>query len=567
MAEATSLLTPTQRFWRLLKPDAREIRNVYIYSIFNALVYLSLPLGIQAIINLIQGGEITSSWIILVAVVVTGVIIGGLLQIFQLRIVENLQQKIFARAAFEFSYRLPRLRMEVLYKYYAPELMNRFFDIMTVQKGLAKMLIDLSTAFLYVIFGLLLLSLYHPFFILFSIILVLLTVTIFRFTLMPGLRTSLMESKHKYEVAHWLEEVARTNNTFKLAGVTDLPLQRVNGYVGQYINAREKHFRVLVQQYSLMVTFRALVTAGLLAMGGILVINQQMNIGQFVAAELLILMIMGGVEKLVLTMETVYDVLTGLEKVGQVTDLDMEKQDGVCISDTAGEKGLRVEMDRISFSYPDGKAPILNEISLKLDSGERVVLTGASGSGKSTLLYVIAGLYDVQQGSLAFNGLPKGNLDLISLRSAIGDCLEQEQLFQGTLLENITMGRSKATFARVQDIAARLGLDEFIRELPQGYDTVLDPMGKKLSNSTVKKLLLARSLADDPKLLLLENPLDSLDGRDRALVTDYLTDPSHTFTLVMVTSDPTLAARADRIVVLDEGRIVSDERGGRFKRT
>ncbi len=567
MAEATSLLTPTQRFWRLLKPDAREIRNVYIYSIFNALVYLSLPLGIQAIINLIQGGEITSSWIILVAVVVTGVIIGGLLQIFQLRIVENLQQKIFARAAFEFSYRLPRLRMEVLYKYYAPELMNRFFDIMTVQKGLAKMLIDLSTAFLYVIFGVLLLSLYHPFFILFSIILVLLTVTIFRFTLMPGLRTSLMESKHKYEVAHWLEEVARTNNTFKLAGVTDLPLQRVNGYVGQYINAREKHFRVLVQQYSLMVTFRALVTAGLLAMGGILVINQQMNIGQFVAAELLILMIMGGVEKLVLTMETVYDVLTGLEKVGQVTDLDMEKQDGVCISDTAGEKGLRVEMDRISFSYPDGKAPILNEISLKLDSGERVVLTGASGSGKSTLLYVIAGLYDVQQGSLAFNGLPKGNLDLISLRSAIGDCLEQEQLFQGTLLENITMGRSKATFARVQDIAARLGLDEFIRELPQGYDTVLDPMGKKLSNSTVKKLLLARSLADDPKLLLLENPLDSLDGRDRALVTDYLTDPSHTFTLVMVTSDPTLAARADRIVVLDEGRIVSDERGGRFKRT
>jgi ABC-type bacteriocin/lantibiotic exporter with double-glycine peptidase domain len=567
MAEATSLLTPTQRFWRLLKPDAREIRNVYIYSIFNALVYLSLPLGIQAIINLIQGGEITSSWIILVAVVVTGVIIGGLLQIFQLRIVENLQQKIFARAAFEFSYRLPRLRMEVLYKYYAPELMNRFFDIMTVQKGLAKMLIDLSTAFLYVIFGVLLLSLYHPFFILFSIILVLLTVTIFRFTLMPGLRTSLMESKHKYEVAHWLEEVARTNNTFKLAGVTDLPLQRVNGYVGQYINAREKHFRVLVQQYSLMVTFRALVTAGLLAMGGILVINQQMNIGQFVAAELLILMIMGGVEKLVLTMETVYDVLTGLEKVGQVTDLDMEKQDGVCISDTAGEKGLRVEMDRISFSYPDGKAPILNEISLKLDSGERVVLTGASGSGKSTLLYVIAGLYDVQQGSLAFNGLPKGNLDLISLRSAIGDCLEQEQLFQGTLLENITMGRSKATFARVQDIVARLGLDEFIRELPQGYDTVLDPMGKKLSNSTVKKLLLARSLADDPKLLLLENPLDSLDGRDRALVTDYLTDPSHTFTLVMVTSDPTLAARADRIVVLDEGRIVSDERGGRFKRT
>ena len=197
MADSQLILTPARRFWMLIKPDQAEIRNVYAYSIFAVLVNLSLPLGIQAIINLIQGGQITTSWMVLVFLVVLGVVITGVLQIAQLRITENLQQKIFTRAAFDFTYRIPKIRMDALYQHYVPELMNRFFDIVALQKGLAKMLIDLSTATLYIIFGLVLLSLYHAFFILFSLILILLGIVIFQFTVKKGLRTSLKESKHK----------------------------------------------------------------------------------------------------------------------------------------------------------------------------------------------------------------------------------------------------------------------------------------------------------------------------------------------------------------------------------
>ena len=126
-------LSPLDRFWRMLKPDSSEIKNVYTYAIFRGLVNLSMPLGIQAIINLIQGGRFSTSWVILVALVSGGIALTGLLQIYQLRIVENLQQKIFARAAFEFAYRVPRIRMDHLAKSYAPELMNRFFDIINIQ--------------------------------------------------------------------------------------------------------------------------------------------------------------------------------------------------------------------------------------------------------------------------------------------------------------------------------------------------------------------------------------------------------------------------------------------------
>ena len=375
MTTDQSTLTPMQRFWKLLKPDQKEIRNVYIYSIFNGLINLSLPLGIQAIINLIQGGQVSTSWIILVFFVVLGVGMAGLLQIFQLHITESIQQKIFARAAFEFAYRIPKIKMERLYKHYAPELMNRFFDIISVQKGLSKILIDFSAAALQVIFGLILLSFYHPFFVIFSFILVILVYVIFRYTSKKGLETSLKESKHKYAVAHWLEELARTATTFKLAGDSDLPMTKINANVGQYVDARQSHFKVLVQQFSFMVLFKVIVAAGLLLIGGILVMEQRMNIGQFVAAEIIILLVISSVEKLVLSLETIYDVLTSLEKVGQVTDMELESNDGINLCDETTGKGLTVNLDNVSFAYPGYHKQTIKDVTIEIEQGKSYMIT------------------------------------------------------------------------------------------------------------------------------------------------------------------------------------------------
>ena len=292
-------ITPIQRFFRLLKPDGPEVRNIYIYAIFNGLINLSLPLGIQSIINLIQGGEVSTSWLVLVLIVSLGIALSGIVQINQLRITENLQQKIFTRSAFEFAFRIPRIKLKEFYNAYAPELMNRFFDVVSVQKNLSKILLDFSTATIQVTFGLILLSLYHPFFIVLSLFLVSMLYVIIRMTAKKGLQTSLEESKNKYKIAHWLEELARTNYAFKLAGETDLPLKRVDKLSDKYVNSREAHFSVLIKQYSLMVAFKVMVALGLLLIGGILVIEQKMNIGQFVAAEIIILLIINSVEKLV----------------------------------------------------------------------------------------------------------------------------------------------------------------------------------------------------------------------------------------------------------------------------
>mgnify|MGYP006153916655 CR=1 FL=1 len=557
MEKHAKKITPIQRFWLLLKPDSRDIRNVYVYSIFNGLVNLSLPLGIQAIVNLIQGGQVSTSWIVLVSFVVAGVAISGIMSIFQLRITENLQQKIFARAAFEFADRIPRIKMEALYKHYPPELMNRFFDVMHVQKGLSKILIDFSSAALQVIFGLILLSLYHPFFILFSLILVSLVYAIFRFTVKRGLSTSLEESKHKYKLVHWLEEVARTSTTFKLAGKSDLPLRRTDKHVTDYVNAREGHFSVLVRQYSLLVGFKVLVATGLLAIGGILVMEQHMNIGQFVAAEIIILLIMGSVEKLILNLETIYDILTSLEKVGQVTDLELEEYDSATINPDRIDEGVEVELKGVSFTYPDHDRKTLNNLDLKIEAGERLFLSGSNGSGKSTLLYITSALYNVQKGSIHFNGIPKKNLNLGQLRSLIGDCLTQEQLFHGTIMENICMGKEKANFENVKWAVENLGLDRFISDLNDGYETMLDPEGKRLPRSIVQKLLLARCIVDRPKLIILEDPLEHIDENEKHKIIDFLTASENKWTMIAVSSDRYFAERCDRIALMQEGQITA----------
>ncbi len=547
-------LTPLKRFWLLLKPDKYEIRNVYIYAIIIGILNLSLPVGIQAIINLIQGGTVSTAWLVLVGLVSAGIALSGILQISQLRITENLQQKIFTRAAFEFSYRIPRIKLEKLFKKYAPELMNRFFDVVSVQKGMTKILIDFSSATIQVLFGLMLLSIYHPFFIIFSLVLVVMVVAIFYFTIKKGLETSLEESKHKYRIAHWLEELARAQTTFKISGTSSLPLERVNRHTNDYIDSREAHFAVLKTQYGLMVMFKVLVALGLLLIGGLLVMDQQMNIGQFVAAEIVILLITGSVEKLILNFETIYDVLTSLEKIGQVTDLELEKEGGMNLE--RRDDGIHVKIANAKFRYPGERKSTINDISMEVEPHERILITGKNDSGKSTLLYLVSGLLHVDDGYVSIDGIPLHNYDHDILHSQIGGYLRDEDLFEGSLLENITLGRPGASFENVIWAIENLGLQDVINDLPAGYDTPIHPQGKLFSKSTRAKVLIARAIVDRPRLLVLENSFSVFSQEDRMRILEFLLDKKHTWTVLLTSSQPMpIENMINREVVLLNGQI------------
>lgn len=550
-------MKPIKRFFRLIQLDKKDILYIYLYAIFAGLIALSLPLGVQAIIGLIAGGSISSSWMILIGVVTLGTVLAGVLTVMQLSVTETIQQRIFTRSAFDFAYRIPKIKWEAIHREYAPELVNRFFDTLTLQKGLPKILMDFSTSILQIFFGLLLLSFYHPFFIFFGLLLLAIVLLIIYLTGPQGLKTSLKESKYKYEVAYWLEELARTMGTFKLAGASDMPMQKTDKLVNGYLDARKAHFRVLVTQYGSLVGFKALVTMGLLVLGSTLVINNDINLGQFVAAEIVIILVMGSVEKLILTMETIYDTLTALDKLGGFTDLDTEQEEGIRFEQCDSGSGIEVEMNGLSYRFPDALKPTLDNLDLHIAAGEKVCIAGYNSSGKSTLLHLIAGVYTNFAGSLTFNKIPYRNLDIVSLRAHIGDHISQEDIFRGTLLENITMGHEGVSLQDAIQAVEQVGLAGFVKKLPEGYDTMLLPGGKNLPRNIISKIIFARCIASRPSLLAIEEPFDFLEKEDRMRIANLLTSNPNC-TLVSVTDNPLLAAKCDRVIIMQEGRIVEE---------
>ncbi len=561
MASSTThtTLTPLRRLFRLLLQHRSEIRYILLYAVVTGMINLSLPLGIQAIINQIAGGAMNASWVVMVLFVLIGALAVGIIRIMQLSVVEYMQRRIFAYSSIDFALRIPRLNLEVLRGDYIPELVNRFFDTLTIQKGLPKILIDGSTALLQIGFSLLLLSFYHPSFVLFSLLLIGVLSVLFYWTAPLGVQTSLKESKFKYKIAYWLEEVGRVANTFKLAGENNFPLRRTDDLTVHYLDARAKHWRILLIQMSSSVAFRVLVLAGFLILGSALVMSNELNIGQFVASEILILFVIESMEKLVLLHETGYDVLTAVEKIGQVTDLPLEREGGVAVEEFCpANQPMEVELRNLSYQYSDAEVPVLQNISLRIKPGERVLIAGYTGSGKSTLLQILTVLKRNFTGHLLFNGLPKKNLDLRSLREHIGDLSSQEDIFKGSILENITLGNPNIPLKRVLELIDILGLSDFIREAQQGIETEMLPSGQNISRSTVSKIQVARAVAGQPNFLVMEQPLGHLNFRDRLRIAQFLTDPKHPWTLVASSSDPILAALCDRVIILKKGEIVFD---------
>lgn len=551
-------MSPLNRLYNLLLLDKKDVLQIFFYAIFAGLISLSLPLGIQAIINFIQSGRVSVSWIVLIFLVVIGVALVGILSLMQLRITENLQQKIFVRSSFEFAGRMPRIKFEELYGTYPPELANRFFDTMSIQKGSSKLLIDFSAALLQIIFGIILLSLYHPYFIVFGLLLMILLYYIFKFSYSPGLETSLYESKYKYKVAAWLQEMARNNFSFRNELNYDYALQKNDHLVTDYLKYREKHFNIVKRQFSQLIIFKIIITASLLSIGGYLVLSQEMNIGQFVAAEIIILLVIGSVEKIILGLETLYDVLTSVEKIGLITDMKLEeesKQDiNICYT------AITLEIDNLFFKFPNSKNDTLKQINLKISQSEKIIIEGKNGSGKTTLIRLLSGLLQPTSGSFYINDDTLQKIDIKQYRSQIGSVVYGETPFEGSILDNISFNDANVSKENLKWAIEAVQLTSFIKSLPDGLETIIFPQGRQLSASDAQKILLARSIVHKPKVLFYEDPTDVMDTNVANEIIDFITAPEHKWTIIVSSKNPYWKTKCSRNIIMDNGQIIFDSK-------
>jgi ABC-type bacteriocin/lantibiotic exporter with double-glycine peptidase domain len=542
-SKPVSLINSIGKLNKILLIDRRDVGAVYTFAILAGLVQLSLPLGIQSIISFVIAGSISASIVVLIGMVVFGVFINGLFEVRQIQIIEKVKQKLFVRYSMEYSDRLPRLNIEQLDKQYLPELVNRYFDSISLQKGIDKLLIDLPAAIIQVVLGLILLSLYHPIFIAFGLVLIVIVLTIIRITSPRGLHTAMNASTYKYAVAAWLQEIARTIKSFKYAKGTSLHMAKTDNLMAQYLGSRSRHFKILLTQFWSLISFKIIITAAMLIIGSYLLVNQQINVGQFIAADIVIIAIIASIEKLMTNLDAVYDALVSVEKLSVIIDAETEKSGTLELP--RKDEGVAIRFDNVGFAYSD-HIPVLNNFSFAVSPGQIVQLTGESGAGKSTVLRLLTGAFTNYTGNILVEEIPLANYQVESFRESMGILLGSQDIFEGSLWQNLTLGNDAISVEAVRKLVDLTGLNTFVQSCKEGYDTQLQPVGNKLSNKVRKNILLIRALLGQHRLLLLEDPFSHLTEPYKSDVINFIRKDKSA-TILITSEDKDLNPYVDKV--------------------
>lgn len=540
-----------KKLYHLIHAERRDIGVLVTYSIISGLLGLVVPLSSQAIVNAVQLGVVTPQLIVLCVAVAVGMIIAGIFTLMESYLVDLLQRRLFVRAALDVAIRLPRIRMDALSGEYTPELVNRFFDVMTIQKSLSKMLLDGLSALLVALVGLILLAVYHPIFILFDIVLFLFAGVVIFVLSYGGLQTSIKESKKKYALVEWLEEIARSQTSFKIYATEEFIMERVDHITEEYVRARAKHFVVLARQLMGSAVFRAIASAGVLGLGGFLVIEQSISIGQLVAAELVILSVLSSLEKLISQFDIYYDLLTAVDKISHITDKPLESTSGDHFERRFGSASLRLQ--NVVFAYPES-TPILNGLSFEVAPCSHTSIVGEPGSGKTTITNLLARLYEAQSGGILLNGQEIRHLSIKDTRAAIGVVTTNLEIFDGSVRDNITLGRHFS----MEDMEWALKtahVYEEIVQLPDGLQTEVLATGVNISESMLCRIMIARAIIARPQLLVLDEAFHTLDQARKLQILDAIYACGN-WTIIDISNDTENIRRADRILVLNAGKVV-----------
>lgn len=544
-------LPPFRRLLGLLRPEVRDLQTVLLFAIGVGVFTLATPIVAMAVVNTAALGTLVQQLIVLCTALFVALAFAAALQFLQTVVVESIQRRLFVRVAGDLAFRLPRVDLRAFDQQHGPELVNRFFDVLTVQKAAATLLLDGVTIALQVLIGLLLLGYYHVYLLGFDLVLLASLAFLFLTLGRGGVGTAVRESVAKFAVAGWMEEVARHPVAFKLSGGPQLARAKTDELTRQYLVARSAHFAVLMRQLGFALFLQAAANVSLLAIGGFLVIGGQLTLGELVAAEIVVTLVVATFTKLGKQLEAYYDLLAAVDKLGYLVDLPMERTGGVPHVNPG--TGATVTVNDVGFVYDGLHREVLSHLSMRLDAGERVALVGSNGVGKSTLVDVLFGLRSPVEGWVEIDGADLRELRLDTLREHIA-VVKGVEIFEASIFANVRMGRENITHLDVREALRQVGLLRTVMDFPDGLNTPLGTGGSPLSLGQANRLMLARAIIGAPRLLILDEVLDNMDSEIREIVLPAVFGPSAPWTLLVVTHSAEVASLCDRAIRLERAK-------------
>ena len=537
MNENTETISPFQRIWHLVGSERKNIRFLYIYAILSGAISLIIPLGIQAIIGLVLAGKLSSSWFILIVLITLAILLSGLTGLAQLSILESIQSKLFVRTAFNFSEKLASAS-RYLKKYPSlVELSEKFLDIITVQKSFSKLLLSFTTSLLEIVFGIILLVIYHPAFLIFGLSLLILVAIVLRATYRRGIESARAESNYKFKTAFWLSEIAQNRVTFNLKKSQGFHMHKTDEYLHGYVSSRQSHFKILYNQAAIAIGIKVVLTMAMLFLGSFLLVREDISLGQFLASEILIISLVDSVGKLVISVESLYDAGIALEKLGSVTDATLD--DDLSLSTLTN-----VDASAPEVTITDRKSghPVVN-----IKPGQKVGICGLPGTGRTRILKTIIGEIQSEYNA-QLNHIPVENISGECLGTITGICLQGSNIFEGTLAQNIVLS-NEPDMKELTTLSKILNLHGFISSLSGGFNHLFETESG-IPNNIAKKIPLARALYQSPPLILIDDVWSVFTREELEKITNHICSIGST--VIFISNKLPLLSKADKCLYIAE---------------
>lgn len=540
--------SPLTHAWHLLRPDLGDILVVFAFALVTALLSMATPLAVEALVNTVAFGRVLQPVVILSGFLFAFLGFQAAIRLLQVYVIELLQRRIFARAGADLAHRLPRIKYESLDSTDLPVLVNQFLDVSGVQKTAATLLLEGSSVLLNTLVGMAVLAFYHPWLLGFDLILLTAVAFILTVAGINAVNSAVKESKAKYRSQAWFEEMSHVPEVFRSTSGFSLGLDRANEVVSEYLKLRAKHFRILFRQNALILLLQAAASTVLLGIGGWLVITNRLTLGQLVAAELIVAIIVGAFAKLGKLLESYYDLLAASDKVGGLTELPEHTTGTVELP----EGPLALDVVAVGYQFPSSPA-LFSNLSFTVEAGDSLALFGPNGSGKSVLCEIVAGLRHPGKGHVAIDGIDPHDIQPFTLH----DCVilsQGHQLFDGTVLENIACGNPLIGVREAWEALEAVGLGDTVRRLPNILHESVSPQRNPFSSGHVRRLMLARAIAARPGMLIVDGLLDDMSHGDAADLVRELRNVDPPLTLIIATGRLEIAEQLPRIIQLPHNR-------------
>jgi putative ABC transport system ATP-binding protein len=486
---------PWARLMAILRLERRDVYMILAFALGTGLLSIATPAAIEALVNVVAFGVLLWPVIVLALVMLAFLLFAALLRAMQVLVVEYLQRRIFARTAHDFAVRFAKAEIESFDGRNPTDIVNRFFEVASEQRALATLLVEGT-----------------------------------------GVRTAITESYAKFDVAGWLEEIAKCPHTFRFGRGGSVAIDRATELTSHYIDCRRQHFRVVWRQTVFALVLEAIASTVLLGLGGWLVISRQLTLGQLVAGELIVTLVLTALSKSGKYLEIFYDLQASLDKLGVIDELPLEPAGGERLPDRDEPMQVTAEI------HHDQRVK-----RLEARPGQRIAITGKSGCGKTFLLETLALLRVPHEGLLEFDGIDARSLNRATARLRIA-LVGHTETFAGTVAENIRVGRTELSAADIREALQMVGLHDRVARLPQGVSTMLSSDGLPLSTNEILRLTIARAIAGKPRLLLIDGMLDGLDMHDCPELITSLFVRDNPWTLVVVTARDTITNSCDATV-------------------